>query len=254
MTINNKTKEYNDMLYDTRPTKFNDLISNKYNNVHKQLFNDAINRYIESIIENNCNKALKYIVSFDQWRIPEEVIDDASQLTIDPVKYDTINREILTNQIFGASNSETPNISLAHDINTILDTEKNNVLRRSKIVKLLKKYFIKFNKILEIKNKEYWMPSTAIIINSRNMIKQKQYLGSWWNFYQFKLDKEVSNKKYLEEQLNDSEILSLNYVTGKAKMRSRLHDIEYDIDFDYLTGNEEIADEALLKNTSFGII
>ena len=39
-------KNYNDMVYENRLVKFSDLISNKNNLVHKQLYNNALDKYI----------------------------------------------------------------------------------------------------------------------------------------------------------------------------------------------------------------
>lgn len=41
---------YNDLIYSTRPAKFSDYMSNKYNIVHEQLYRDALNKYIEDTI------------------------------------------------------------------------------------------------------------------------------------------------------------------------------------------------------------
>lgn len=46
ISISNKIKNYNDMIYDTRPVQVSEYVSDKYNIVHKQLFNDAVQKYL----------------------------------------------------------------------------------------------------------------------------------------------------------------------------------------------------------------
>ena len=69
ITLHNQTKNpikgYNDMLYDSGPVKFSDNVSNKYNIVHRQLYEDALKGYlmwyIKNVILNSENGFLFYL-------------------------------------------------------------------------------------------------------------------------------------------------------------------------------------------------
>ena len=52
----------------------------------------------------------------------------------------------------------------------------------------------------------------------------------------------------MDEEINDAEILYLDYVNGKAKVESRLNDIQFEIDFDYINEDTKISDEYSLEN------
>ena len=106
------------------------------------------------------------------------------------------------------------------------------------------------HRFFEIKNDEYWKPSSVMIIGVMHPYTKKTIdLDEWWNYYQEKKQQSISKIKLLEDQINDSEVIYINYVTGKAKMRSKLEGIEYDVDFDYLSDETEVADEYTLSDT-----
>lgn len=49
--MNTTIKSYDNMIYDSRPVKFSEFINDKYNNIHRELFVDALDAAIESYIE-----------------------------------------------------------------------------------------------------------------------------------------------------------------------------------------------------------
>lgn len=53
---------YNNMLYDSRPVTLNEYVSDKYNIIHKELFNDALNKYIKYYISKFINNNFLYIL------------------------------------------------------------------------------------------------------------------------------------------------------------------------------------------------
>lgn len=52
--------EYNDVLYESTPVSVNDYLSDKYNIVHNELFNDALDKYIKSYVSKYVNGVLLY--------------------------------------------------------------------------------------------------------------------------------------------------------------------------------------------------
>ena len=57
ISISNKIKNYNDLIYDTRPVQVSEYLSDKYNIVHKQLFNNAVETYLKT---NNIDNGVFY--------------------------------------------------------------------------------------------------------------------------------------------------------------------------------------------------
>lgn len=52
--MSSSIKSYNSLIYDSRPVKFGEYMSNKYNNIHRELYTDALNKAISTYIE--CSK------------------------------------------------------------------------------------------------------------------------------------------------------------------------------------------------------
>ena len=50
-TYGNIITRYDDMIYDSRPASFSEFMSDKYNKVHDELYNDALNKYFNNIGE-----------------------------------------------------------------------------------------------------------------------------------------------------------------------------------------------------------
>lgn len=53
---------YNNMLYDSRPVALNEYVSDKYNIIHKELFNDALDKYIKSYVSKYIDNNFLYIL------------------------------------------------------------------------------------------------------------------------------------------------------------------------------------------------
>ena len=64
-------------------------------------------------------------------------------------------------------------------------------------------------------------------------------LDKYWNYVQSKNDYNISDIKLTESKINDAELVELNYIKGKAKMYSKIEDIEFDVPFEYL--NKDIG-------------
>lgn len=169
---NNRIRQYNDMIYETRPVKYSEYVSNKYNDIHAQLYNDALNKFL---------KELKNKEEFLGWT------DD----------------------------------QIENDI-----------------------------KIIEIKNTEYWKPSSVIIMKKVYPFSKHKYsLSDYWNNYQQKEYKNIDDLKILNEKLLAPEILSLDYIRGKAKIECRQQGVEFEVDFDYINDNTLVSEEYSLNNT-----
>ena len=58
--LSNIISRYDDMLYESRPSSLNEFLSNKYNNVHDELYNSALNKYIYTLVKQYIDKNLLY--------------------------------------------------------------------------------------------------------------------------------------------------------------------------------------------------
>lgn len=112
--------------------------------------------------------------------------------------------------------------------------------------------FLSENKIIELKNKEYHLPSSVIISSKKfPYTQEKVSLNEYWNKYQFnENNKDISQLISDEDSINDATIVYINYVTGKCKFRSKLTGREFWTTIDYINSNTKInKDEMTLKDT-----
>lgn len=167
ISISNKIKNYNDLIYDTRPVQVSEYLSDKYNIVHKQLFNNAVETYLKT---NNIDNGV----------------------------------------------------------------------------------FYQNNKVIELKNDEYWKPSKLIILSreyENGFTKTVVDLTLYWNTELSFQNKTYKNIKFDNENINDFEITYIDYVKGKATIKSKTTDKEYKIDFDDIDSNMGISDELVMTDS-----
>lgn len=216
---------YNNNIYKSHPVNFTDYISNKYNIIHDQLFNDALYKAWKSFIESL----------------------QSSIITIDDNSYYLINPRV--NKDLSLSDHQNNNTQSYYKLNAEListfEDFRNNI------------------NIIEIKPSEYWMSASVIwklkkypfitisplgkYNNSKNfwIFKRRGMLdlSYWWNV-------EYNNFSDNTQDINPNyEITYLNYITGKAKLYNRQEDKEIEIDFNKITGNMKVSEEYSLDNT-----
>lgn len=113
-------------------------------------------------------------------------------------------------------------------------------------------------KIIEIKNNEYWKPSSIIIkftSNHENGDKKiikgsilKYDLTKYWNTYQNKnYDRHIGECNIISDNIPDPEILNINYVKGEVTVESRMNDLVYKTNTDYMQTGDKYSEE-FLKN------
>ena len=223
---------YNNNIYQSHPVKFDDYISNKYNIIHEQLFNDALYKAWKSFKDN-----LSIKISLN-----------------DKVIYHNDNGDD------------------CYVMNTRTNDDFVDSKGKQHFLYYLDKHLIdKFEdfrtniSIIEIKSSEYWMPSSVIWklkkwpfftlsphgnYNKNNPINFWRFkrrgtldLSPWWNseYNNFSDDTQDINPNY--------EITYLNYITGKATLYNRQDDKEIEIDFNKVTGNMKVSEEYSLDKT-----
>ena len=129
--------------------------------------------------------------------------------------------------------------------------EINNQLKEELRLKSYKKFMIN-HKAIEIKNIEYWLASTVMIV-SKIYPYRKNYidLAPWWNRSIEQHDRSILSLKLTndDEGILDAEIIEINYVSGKAKLYSKSNDLTFEVPFEYLNEDNTISDSLLLTNT-----
>lgn len=108
--------------------------------------------------------------------------------------------------------------------------------------------FLQKHKIIENKNSEYWKPSSIIIYSTTYPYSKKSIdLTPWWNLNQKYDNLNLTDIKIIDEQIKDSQIEDIDYVRGKVKIYSKLNDIHYSADFNYVKEDTAVNDDIMSK-------
>ena len=212
-------------------------MTNEYNNI----FNDIVKVNPESIINNVvddfdliCSEDKEYIMLYDFKNDVRIGYDEAGKWLL------IVNDDHPINTIDILDLEKIVKQYMNYESNTLLQ------LYKDMICNLYKKY----HKIIEIKNSEYWMPSSIKIINKiPPYTKINVDLTKYWNMIQSNDISKLSDLKITNENMLDSELIELNYVNGKAKVQSRTNDTIYEVPFKYLDENVNVSDEMILSNS-----
>ena len=110
-------------------------------------------------------------------------------------------------------------------------------------------YFNKNHRILEIKNNEYWQPSSIMTISNVSPYKKNIYdLSKYWNMNQEYSNANIEELKIINENIKDAKLVSINYVNGTAKFVSKINDLDFTVPFKYLNNETIVSDEMKLNN------
>jgi len=243
--LSNVVNRYDDLLYESRPSSFNELINNKYNEVHNQLYQDALNKFISKLVSTYIDSDFIYSFYniFNNSNNFDELYDTALNTNI-------INTNLTILGINIKVSLKTLYNTTLDYINTNGNVENEYLIFDGIYNDIICKLYKKYHKIIEIKNSEYWMPSSIFIIDKITPFNKKVVdLSSYWNMIQSNDNSELSDLKITDENIDDSEITEINYVSGKAKLYSRATDIEYEVPFKYLNENTNVSDEMILSNS-----
>ena len=116
--------------------------------------------------------------------------------------------------------------------------------------------------IIEMPYTEYWRASDVVITfryfkqnsNGQMVPKLKKFTFDltpyWGNCY----TKDIYNSsavKFDKNIPNDTEIVKYDYIRGRAVVRSKLEDIEYDVDFDEINNTDVESEDVRLPFDTF---
>lgn len=150
-TFNNLIRKYDEMIYNSRPVKFDEYISNKYDKIHVELFNDALKKYYNQIINSLISKKFIYnffkllensysnkFTGYDDEEYYKSFYDkllcDRDNYINKVIKELSIDKEVYVKEVFNIINNYISNIKkivkeykvLVNSSNTPLDTSIND--------------------------------------------------------------------------------------------------------------------------------
>ena len=130
------------------------------------------------------------------------------------------------------------------ELNLIMN--KTNQYIINDILNIMTNNYINNHKIVELKNNEYDKPSKIIIYKSKYPYEKKLVdLTSYWDRHYQLNKKPYNNIKLLDENINDSIITSINYVSGEVEMYSKINDLKFNIDINRINENTEINADSI---------
>lgn len=107
------------------------------------------------------------------------------------------------------------------------------------------------HKFLEIKNDEYFKPSSVLSISIIfPYVREKYDLSKYWNIIpEEKNNKDISLLQLDEDTIKYAELIYIDYVKGKCKFKSKLSGEEFWTTFDYINDKTKVSDTYSLKDT-----
>ena len=116
--------------------------------------------------------------------------------------------------------------------------------------------------IIEMPYTEYWRASDVVITfryfkrnsNGQMVPKLKKFtfdLTPYWGNCYTKDTYNSSDVKFDKNIPNDTEIVKYDYIRGRAVVRSKLEDIEYDVDFDEINNTDVESEDVRLPFDTF---
>jgi len=204
-------------------------VSEKYENIHSELFFDALGKAFEKLKEDYPVKLA------NEYGINGKLVSELkSELTTE--EWDTL---VLSGNI----NTE----------NTFVDNEVEEQYKDFKngLKDFTLEEFLSDHKIKEIVENDFFMPSKVILRqihmpNTTYVIDLKEF----WNDCQYaKIKKQMKTRLDITENLYNAKIIYIDYANGKSKLRDRMSGDEFWIPNDYLNESVTRHEEFMLTNT-----
>ena len=165
----------------------------------------------------------------------------------------------LANDVPNRVHKELYNAAIEKLINDLDNyTDVNDVIKKDKDVNWTDLII----SIIEMPYTEYWRASDVVITfryfkrnsNDQMIPKLKKFTFDltpyWGNCY----TKDIYNSsavKFDKNIPNDTEIVKYDYIRGRAVVRSKLEDIEYDVDFDEINNTDVESEDVRLPFDTF---
>ena len=190
--VSNKT--YDKLSYSKGKITYHDYVTNKLDNVHNMLFDDALQKYM---LEHGYNDLKQ------KYRI----IDIKREIYFEP-----------------------------------------------SVAKLIPKHNID-DKKLNIDLEQYW--NNDYIVKNIFLDYRVKPIANNFAEYRFRLAKDIpqqDTKDINNARIYDAEIIEWDYVRGRAKLRSRVWNIEFYVDYKYINSDVKEAESLSIDNTFASLI
>ena len=190
--VSNKT--YDKLSYSKGKITYHDYVTNKLDNVHNMLFDDALQKYM---LEHGYNDLKQ------KYRI----IDIKREIYFEP-----------------------------------------------SVAKLIPKHNID-DKKLNIDLTQYW--NNDYIVKNIFLDYRVKPIANNFAEYRFRLAKDIpqqDTKDINNARIYDAEIIEWDYVRGRAKLRSRVWNIEFYVDYKYINSDVKESDSLSIDNTFASLI
>ena len=201
--VSNKT--YDKLSYSKGKITYHDYVTNKLDNVHNMLFDDALQKYM---LDN-------------LWRDSEEEFYEHG--------YNELKQKY-----------------------RIIDI-KREIYFEPSIAKLIPKHNI--DEKLNIDLEQYW--NNDYIVKNIFLDYRVKPIANNFAEYRFRLAKDIPQQDTTDIKnacICDAEIIEWDYVRGRAKLRSRVWDTEFYIDYKYINSDVKEADSLSIDNTFASIL
>lgn len=196
--VSNKT--YDKLSYSKGKITYHDYVTNKLDNVHNMLFDDALQKYMLDNLWHNSEEEF-YEHGYNDLKQKYRIIDIKREIYFEPSVAKLISKYNI---------DKKPNIDLEHYWNN--------------------DYIVK-NIFLDYRVK----PIANNLAEYRDIFQQ---------------DTEDINNACIY----DAEIIEWDYVRGRAKLRSRVWNIEFYIDYKYINSDVKEAESLSIDNTFASLI
>ena len=202
--VSNKT--YDKLSYSKGKITYHDYVTNKLDNVHNMLFDDALQKYMLDKLWIDSKEEF-YEHGYNELKQKQRIIDIKREIYFEP-----------------------------------------------SVAKLIPKHNID-NKKLNIDLEQYW--NNDYIVKNIFLDYRVKPIANNFAEYRFKLAKDIPQQDTTDIKnacIRDAEIVEWDYVRGRAKLRSRVWDTEFYVDYKYTNSEVKESDSLSIDNLFASIL
>lgn len=197
--VSNKT--YDKLSYSKGKITYHDYVTNKLDNVHNMLFDDALQKYMLDNLWRDSNEEF-YKSGYDKLKEKYRIIDIKREIYFEP-----------------------------------------------SVAKLIPKHNIDSKK-LNIDLEQYWNNDYVV----KNIFLDYRVKPIANNLAEYGDISRQDTQDINNARIYDAEIIEWDYVRGRAKLRSRVWNIEFYVDYKYINSDVKEAESLSIDNTFASLI
>ena len=201
--VSNKT--YDKLSYSKGKITYHDYVTNKLDNVHNMLFDDALQKYMLDNLWRDSKEEF-YEHGYNELKQKYRIIDIKREIYFEP-----------------------------------------------SVVKLIPKHNI--DEKLNIDLTHYW--NNDYIVKNIFLDYRVKPIANNFAEYRFRLAKDIPQQDTTDIKnacICDAEIIEWDYVRGRAKLRSRVWNIEFYVDYKYINSDVKESDSLSIDNLFASIL